>query len=190
MPFESLFKIFFGHHPRQQIKCIKQIAFARGIRPENNSKLFEMNIYLFQRLVIFYLDAAYHLSRLELLHTYPATLVFALSRVQMVVECRLIGQATMLGFSVESNYVGCVSLDIKSQTKDELEAQFKAWNEPAYRVAQVLEWLYVHRVTDWDAMTNLPKALRDQLRQHYSLRLSNWSASKAPATPRKNSSGG
>jgi 23S rRNA (adenine2503-C2)-methyltransferase len=62
-----------------------------------------------------------------------------------------------------------VPLDIKSQTKDELEAQFKAWNEPAYRVGQILEWLYVHRVTSWDAMTNLPKALREKLRGHYSL---------------------
>lgn len=60
-------------------------------------------------------------------------------------------------------------LDIKSQTKEELEAQFKAWSEPAYRVAQVLEWLYVHRVTTWDAMTNLPKALREKLRGHYLL---------------------
>ena len=60
-------------------------------------------------------------------------------------------------------------LDIKSQTKEELEAQFKAWGEPAYRVAQVLEWLYVHRVTSWEAMTNLPKALREKLRGHYSL---------------------
>jgi 23S rRNA (adenine2503-C2)-methyltransferase len=62
-----------------------------------------------------------------------------------------------------------VPLDTKSQTKEELEAQFKAWSEPTYRVAQVLEWLYVHRVTGWDAMTNLPKALREKLRGHYSL---------------------
>ena len=60
-------------------------------------------------------------------------------------------------------------LDIKSQTKEELEAQFKAWNEPAYRVGQVLEWLYAHRVTNWDATTNLPKALREKLRNQYSL---------------------
>jgi 23S rRNA (adenine2503-C2)-methyltransferase len=62
-----------------------------------------------------------------------------------------------------------VPLDIKSQTKEELEAQFKAWSEPAYRVAQVLEWLYAHRVTNWDAMTNLSKALREKLREQYSL---------------------
>jgi 23S rRNA (adenine2503-C2)-methyltransferase len=52
---------------------------------------------------------------------------------------------------------------------EELEARFRAWGQPAYRVAQLLEWLYVHRATDWEAMTNLPKALRDELRKHYSL---------------------
>jgi 23S rRNA (adenine2503-C2)-methyltransferase len=64
-----------------------------------------------------------------------------------------------------------VPLDIKSQTKEELEAQFKAWGEPAYRVAQVLDWLYGRRVTSWEAMTNLPKALREKLREHYSLQI-------------------
>ena len=59
--------------------------------------------------------------------------------------------------------------DIRSQTAEELEVQFRAWRQPAYRVAQVLEWLYVHRATTWEAMTNLPRALRDQLRNHYSL---------------------
>ena len=58
--------------------------------------------------------------------------------------------------------------DIKSQTKEELEVQFQTWKEPAYRVNQLLNWLYVRRVTDWDAMSNLPKALRQKLRDEYS----------------------
>jgi len=62
-----------------------------------------------------------------------------------------------------------VPQDIKSQSKEALEAQFKAWGEPAYRVPQILDWLYGRRVTSWDAMTNLPKALREKLRGHYSL---------------------
>jgi len=62
-----------------------------------------------------------------------------------------------------------VPQDIKSQSKEELEAQFKAWGEPAYRVAQILDWLYVRRVTSWETMSNLPKALREKLRGHYSL---------------------
>ena len=59
--------------------------------------------------------------------------------------------------------------DIRSQTADELEAQFRAWGQPAYRVAQLLEWLYVHRAANWETMSNLPKALRDDLRSRYSL---------------------
>src|ERR1035437_9938662 len=59
--------------------------------------------------------------------------------------------------------------DIRSQTAEELEAQFRAWGQPAYRVAQLLEWLYVHRAANWEVMTNLPKALRDELRKHYLL---------------------
>ncbi len=59
--------------------------------------------------------------------------------------------------------------DIKSLTREELEAQFAAWEQPIYRVKQLMDWLYVHRVADWEAMSNLPKALRDKLRHEYSL---------------------
>ena len=44
------------------------------------------------------------------------------------------------------------------------------WREPAYRAGQILDWLYQRRVTDWDAMTNLPKALRAKLAGEFTLR--------------------
>jgi 23S rRNA (adenine2503-C2)-methyltransferase len=59
--------------------------------------------------------------------------------------------------------------DIKSLTREELEAQFVAWNQPPYRVAQLLDWLYVRRAADWEAMSNLPKTLREKLREHFTL---------------------
>ena len=59
--------------------------------------------------------------------------------------------------------------DVRSQTFEELQTQFKAWGQPAYRVTQVLAWLYERRVTSWDAMSNLPKILREQLAQEYQL---------------------
>jgi 23S rRNA (adenine2503-C2)-methyltransferase len=59
--------------------------------------------------------------------------------------------------------------DIKSLTREELESQFKDWREPVYRVEQLLHWLYVRRVTDWEAMSNLPKSLREKLRALFSL---------------------
>ncbi len=61
--------------------------------------------------------------------------------------------------------------DVKSQTRAELEAQFAAWEQPVYRVKQLMDWLYVQRVDQWDAMTNLPKVLREKLRQEFSLGL-------------------
>ena len=59
--------------------------------------------------------------------------------------------------------------DIKSLTREELEAQFSNWQQPVYRVTQLLEWLYVRRVTNWDDMTNLPKNLRELLQKNFSL---------------------
>ena len=58
--------------------------------------------------------------------------------------------------------------DIKSLAREELEAQFKSWKQPAYRVTQLLEWLYARRAVNWDAMTNLPKPLREKLRGTFS----------------------
>ncbi len=62
-----------------------------------------------------------------------------------------------------------MSTDIKSLNRDELEARFKAWRQPAYRVTQLLEWLYSRRVTRWEDMTNLPRELRDKLAETFAL---------------------
>ena len=60
-------------------------------------------------------------------------------------------------------------IDIKSQSREEIQARFQSWEQPVYRVTQLLEWLYVRRATSWDAMTNLPKTLRAQLAEAFSL---------------------
>jgi 23S rRNA (adenine2503-C2)-methyltransferase len=60
--------------------------------------------------------------------------------------------------------------DIKSQTRDELAATLGQWGEPAYRLEQLLHWLYTRRVTAWEQMTNLPGNLRERLAQEFSLR--------------------
>jgi 23S rRNA (adenine2503-C2)-methyltransferase len=61
-------------------------------------------------------------------------------------------------------------MDIKSRTLDELQAELRAWGQPAYRAKQLLEWLYVHRATRWEQMTNLPEALLEKLQAAYQLR--------------------
>ncbi len=62
-----------------------------------------------------------------------------------------------------------MATDIKSLDEHELCAHFAEWKQPAYRVGQVLEWLYAHRAAGWEAMTNLPKALRERLAAEFTL---------------------
>ena len=59
--------------------------------------------------------------------------------------------------------------DIKSLTRDDLAARFAEWQQPAYRVDQLLQWLYARRVANWEAMTNLPRSLRALLEEHFTL---------------------
>jgi 23S rRNA (adenine2503-C2)-methyltransferase len=62
-----------------------------------------------------------------------------------------------------------VKPDIKSFSREELAQQFEVWNEPDYRLTQLLEWLYLKRATTWEAMSNMPKALRERLKESYQL---------------------
>ncbi|MEC0214082.1 23S rRNA (adenine(2503)-C(2))-methyltransferase RlmN [Paenibacillus ehimensis] len=39
--------------------------------------------------------------------------------------------------------------------------------EAGFRAGQIFDWLYVKRVSSFDAMTNLPKALRDRLKEQF-----------------------
>ena len=55
---------------------------------------------------------------------------------------------------------------LKSKTLPEMQALFKELGQPAFRAKQVYTWLH-KGVRSYDEMTNLPKALREQLAQHY-----------------------
>lgn len=60
---------------------------------------------------------------------------------------------------------------VHALTRDELQQRLAAWGEPAFRTDQLLAWLYQHHVTSWDAMTNLPRALRARLAETFDLRV-------------------
>ena len=52
--------------------------------------------------------------------------------------------------------------DLKSMTLEEMETLLKGWGQPSFRAGQLFSWL--HRgAGGFDEMTNLPKALREQL---------------------------
>jgi 23S rRNA (adenine2503-C2)-methyltransferase len=52
---------------------------------------------------------------------------------------------------------------------DELREMLVADGHPAYRAAQILEWIYSRNASAFDAMTNLPVNLREQLARRFHL---------------------
>src|SRR5215211_1107340 len=54
-------------------------------------------------------------------------------------------------------------IDLYEYSLDALADLLAGWGEPRFRAKQVAEWLYIKRVDSFDAMTNLPKSLRDKL---------------------------
>lgn len=54
-------------------------------------------------------------------------------------------------------------LNLYDLTRDDLRARLAEWGEPAYRADQIWRWLYQHKASSFDQMTNLPRALRARL---------------------------
>jgi len=59
--------------------------------------------------------------------------------------------------------------DLLGLLPDEIDAVILERGLPRYRSAQVVEWLYAHGVDSFDQMTNLPKALREELARDFSI---------------------
>jgi 23S rRNA (adenine2503-C2)-methyltransferase len=58
---------------------------------------------------------------------------------------------------------------LTGQSPESLAAWLKAAGEPSFRAAQILEWIWKKKVTSYDAMTNLPAALRAKLTDSFRL---------------------
>jgi len=61
-------------------------------------------------------------------------------------------------------------VDIKNLNRDEITQRIAEWGEPAYRVEQLLGWLYQRHAADWNEMTNLPRAFRERLAGEFAIR--------------------
>ena len=59
-------------------------------------------------------------------------------------------------------------VNIYSMSSSQLRDSLRQLNQPSYRVQQILEWIYVAGVTDFEEMSNLPKNLRSMLAERYS----------------------
>jgi 23S rRNA (adenine2503-C2)-methyltransferase len=58
---------------------------------------------------------------------------------------------------------------LKGLLREELQHRFATLNEPAYRADQLLQWVYEKQAATFDAMTNLPAALRAKLAGSFEL---------------------
>jgi 23S rRNA (adenine2503-C2)-methyltransferase len=58
---------------------------------------------------------------------------------------------------------------LTGQSPEALASWLADHGEPAFRAGQILEWVWKKKVTSYDAMTNLPAALREKLAAHFPL---------------------
>ena len=61
--------------------------------------------------------------------------------------------------------------DLRSMTSEEIAAALKEMGQPAFRSAQIFDWVQAKKVRTFEEMTNLPKALRERLAAEYDLSL-------------------
>ena len=54
-------------------------------------------------------------------------------------------------------------IDLKNMTYESLVAYLAELGQPSFRARQLIKWIYQHRVTDFSAMTNVSKSLREEL---------------------------
>lgn len=59
--------------------------------------------------------------------------------------------------------------DIKSLYLEELEQEIAALGGKSFRAKQIYQWLHQKLAVDFEEMSNLPKDLREKLRQEFTL---------------------
>ena len=59
--------------------------------------------------------------------------------------------------------------NIKNYTLEELKEELKSIGEKTFRAEQIFKWIYQEKVKSFDDMTNLSLALREKLKQEYTL---------------------
>ncbi len=62
-------------------------------------------------------------------------------------------------------------INLIGQSEEALQARLEEWQVPAYRVHQIFNWVYHHRIRNFEEMTNLSKDLRRRLANHFYIAL-------------------
>ena len=59
--------------------------------------------------------------------------------------------------------------NIKDYNLEDLKEELKLLGEKPFRAKQIFKWLYVEKVKKFDEMTNLSIALREKLKENYTM---------------------
>jgi len=71
--------------------------------------------------------------------------------------------------------------DIKKLSAEQLKDVLRNWGEPAFRASQIYDWLWNKGAEDFDRMSNLPKALRERLKDNFTISHSRFSETRQSA---------
>jgi len=71
--------------------------------------------------------------------------------------------------------------DIKKTDITRLKELLNEWGEPAFRAKQIYEWIWNKQVSSFDEMTNLPKSLRQRLKENFVITRSRYSETRKSA---------
>ena len=61
-------------------------------------------------------------------------------------------------------------VNLLGYSRDQLTELFGEWGEPRFRATQVAKWIHQHGATDFDAMTNVSRKLRERLAREAEIR--------------------
>ena len=56
-------------------------------------------------------------------------------------------------------------VNLLGKTREEMEEFFLSLGEKKYRAHQMLKWIYIHQVDDFEQMTDVGKKLREKLNE-------------------------
>lgn len=71
---------------------------------------------------------------------------------------------------IRSSFMPAVKVNILSLNPEALQEQMRVWGEAVYRADQIQRWIWHDRVWDFSQMSNLSKALRENLIANYEIR--------------------
>ena len=74
--------------------------------------------------------------------------------------------------------------DIRDLSLEELSSYFETIGEKPFRATQVFEWIYQKNAWGFDVMANVPKELRERLKQDFVLKSNTIAEKKISSSSR------